>query len=511
MTGKRPLMGALGNIWPARSDFAGHYKAGRSQLVGLSLIADTLTPVSAYLRLTGGADFSLLLESVTGGEVLGRYSAIGMRPDRIWRSTGTSAVLADANGLQLEATADPIAHLKTLVADARLDVVPDDAPPMLASGWFGYMGYGMIHLVEPAVPDSRADAIDIPDSVMMRPTLMAVFDNIRQIVHLAVPVRETDADADAAYNEAVRQLHAALDTLVRGSLPLPEKGSKIPVPLPIDAHIGEDSYKAMVVKAKEDIVAGEIFQVVLSQRFSAPFDLPAAELYRSLRRLNPSPFLVLMTLDGFSLVASSPEIMVRVRKGDVTIRPIAGTRKRGADKAEDAKLAAELLADPKERAEHLMLLDLGRNDVGRVAATGSVHVTEQFAVEKYSHVMHIVSNVEGKLRNDIHPLDALFAGFPAGTVSGAPKVRAMQIIDALETERRSFYAGCIGYLDGNGDVDTCIALRTALLKDGTLYVQSGAGIVADSVPESEHMECVNKAKALLRAAEDAIELSKVQS
>ncbi len=485
---------SLGAIRPDRATFLANHKAGKSQLVTLALIADTLTPVSAYLRLTKGAKYSLLLESVTGGEVLGRYSAIGMDPDIVWQS-------ADK----------PIDELKKLVADSRIDIVPDDAPPMLASGMFGYMGYGMIHHVEPTVPDTKPDNINIPDSVMMRPTLMAVFDNIRQVVHLSVPARDTTDDADKAYDAAIARLNAAKHTLLRGDMPLAEKGSNVPTPLPVKAHTSEDDYKTMVARAKEDIVAGEIFQVVLSQRFSAPFDLPAAELYRSLRRLNPSPFLVLMTLDGFSLVASSPEIMVRVRKGEVTIRPIAGTRKRGADKFEDAALAEELLADPKERAEHLMLLDLGRNDVGRVAETGSVKVTEQFNVEKYSHVMHIVSNVEGQLKKNIHPLDALFAGFPAGTVSGAPKVRAMQIIDELESERRSFYAGCIGYLDGNGDVDTCIALRTALLKDNTLYIQAGAGIVADSVPESENQECVNKAKALLRAAQDAIDLSKVQS
>lgn len=499
----------LGTIWPERAAFKANWQAGKSQLVGLALIADTQTPVSAYLRLTQGRNHSVLLESVTGGEVLGRYSAIGMEPDLTWSCTGKTSKLSSG-----ETSNDPIAHLKTLVAAARIDVVPDNAPPMLASGWFGFMGYGMIHHVEPTVPDSKPDTIQIPDSVMMRPTLMAVFDNIRQVVHLAVPVRETSGDPDKAYDAAVKKLQDARNTLIWGELPRTDaqvSGSKVSSPLPIKAHISEDAYKDIVLRAKEDINAGEIFQVVLSQRFSAPFDLPAADLYRSLRRLNPSPFLVLMTLDGFSLVASSPEIMVRVRKGEVTIRPIAGTRKRGVDKADDERLAAELISDPKERAEHLMLLDLGRNDVGRVAQIGSVKVTEQFNVEKYSHVMHIVSNVEGNLRKDIHPLDALFAGFPAGTVSGAPKVRAMQIIDALEAERRSFYAGCIGYLDGNGDVDTCIALRTALLKDGTLYVQSGAGIVADSVPESEHMECVNKAKALLRAAEDAIELSKVQS
>ncbi|MBU6235162.1 MAG: anthranilate synthase component I [Alphaproteobacteria bacterium] len=504
-------MNSLNKVWPDRATFKKNYQDGKSQLVGLALIADTQTPVSAYLRLAGGKPYTFLLESVTGGEVLGRYSAIGMEPDLLWSSNGHKATLRDTKGNIVEKSDDAVTHLKSLVAKAKIDAVPDDAPPMLASGWFGYMGYGMVHLVEPTVPDTKPDNIGIPDSVMMRPTLMAVFDNIRQVVHLAVPVRDTSGDADKTYDAAVTRLMAAKQTLIYGDLPLADRGSNVSTPIAIKPHTDEAQYLKMVSRAKEDILAGEIFQVVLSQRFSADFDLSAADLYRSLRRLNPSPFLVLMTLDGYSLIASSPEIMVRVRKGEVTIRPIAGTRPRGKTREQDEALATELLADPKECAEHLMLLDLGRNDVGRVAAIGSVKVTERFTVEKYSHVMHIVSNVVGQLDKNVHPLDALFAGFPAGTVSGAPKVRAMQIIDELEGERRSFYAGCIGYLDGNGDVDTCIALRTALLKDGKLYVQSGAGIVADSVPASEHQECVNKAKALFRAAEDALDLSKVQS
>jgi len=478
----------LGTIWPSRDAFRKNRDAGKTQLITLALIADTLTPVSAYLRLTKAAKYSLLLESVTGGEVLGRYSAIGMDPDIVWTSSGDK----------------PIDELKKLVAQSRIDVVPEDAPPMLASGMFGYMGYGMIHHVEPTVPDTKPDNINIPDSVMMRPSLMAVFDNIRQIVHLAVPVRDVTGDADAAYDAAVQRLNDAKNTLLRGDMPLPEKGSTVATPLPIKAHTTESDYKSMVLSAKEDIVAGEIFQVVLSQRFSAPFDLPAVELYRSLRRLNPSPFLVLMTLDGFSLIASSPEIMVRVRKGDVTIRPIAGTRKRGIDKAEDMALANELLADPKERAEHLMLLDLGRNDVGRVAKAGTVKVTESYTVERYSHVMHLVSNVEGDAPEGVDPVDVLMAALPAGTLSGAPKVRAMQIIDELEMEKRGIaYAGAGGYFGADGSVDTCIVLRTACFKDGQMFIQAGGGVVADSDPDAEYDETLHKARALRRAAEDA--------
>lgn len=488
------------NILPSFEAFEAAFNAGKSQLLRLEIIADLDTPVSAYLKLTQGGDNTFLLESVEGGEVLGRYSAIGWQPDLIWThdlKTGDRAALQT---------------LKDYVAQARIDETHGDVPPMLSSGLFGYMGYDMVRLAESTVPDTLPDELDIPDSIMMRPVMMAVFDNIRHVLHLATPVRDhqgnTGKAAGAVYREAVDRLMQARDRLANTSLgDALAKPTALSLPLQVTGNMDEAAYSAIVTRAKEDIMAGEIFQVVLSQRFTAPFDLSSAALYRSLRRMNPSPFLVLMNVGGFSLVASSPEIMVRVRKGDVTIRPIAGTRPRGKDKEHDQALAEELLADPKERAEHLMLLDLGRNDVGRVAATGSVRVTQSFTVERYSHVMHIVSNVEGRLKQNVHPLDALFAGFPAGTVSGAPKVRAMQIIDELEKTRRGFYAGCIGYLDGNGDVDTCIALRTALLKDGKIYIQSGAGIVADSVPSSEYMECVNKAKALVRAAEDALSLS----
>lgn len=503
---------------PDRAAFRKCWAAGHSQLLYCETIADTLTPVLAYLKLAQHEPYAFLLESVTGGDVLGRYSAIGFAPDQIWSSKGSAATLKSLEtGAILDTSHDPISHLKALVQSARIDEVPEGAPPMLASGWFGYMGYGMIHRLEPTVPDTRPDPIGIPDSIMIRPTIMAVFDNIRQTVHLALPVRQhagnTTDDPDIVFDTCMRRLHALVNTLAYGTIEptaAQKQGSAINLPLAVTPHWAAADYMKAVSAAKNDIEAGEIFQVVLSQRFSAPFDLPASDLYRALRRLNPSPFLVLMTLGGFSLIASSPEIMVRVRDGTVTIRPIAGTRKRGQNTAEDKALAAELLADPKERSEHLMLLDLGRNDVGRVTEAGSVQVTSQFDVELYSHVMHIVSNVEGQLKRGTDALDALFSGFPAGTVSGAPKVRAMQIIDAYEPERRSFYAGCIGYLDGNGDVDTCIALRTALLKDQRLYVQAGAGIVADSVPQSEQDECANKARALLKAAEEALHLSQTQ-
>jgi len=338
----------------------------------------------------------------------------------------------------------------------------------------------------------------------VRPTVLVMFDNVNGTLTAVTPVRPGAKDAKQSWDDAARRLDAVMASLDK---PLPHAGEWIErsdhVPTPVHGTSSEQ-YAAMITKAKEYIAAGDIFQVVLSQRFSVPFKLRPFSLYRALRRSNPSPFLFYLNFGTFQLVGSSPEILVRLRDGKVTIRPIAGTRRRGVDAAEDRELAADLLADPKELSEHLMLLDLGRNDVGRVAEIGSVAVTSKMQVEYYSHVMHIVSNVEGKLRQGSDAMDALMAGFPAGTVSGAPKIRAMEIIDELEPVRRSFYAGCIGYFAGNGNMDTCIALRTALIKDGVMTVQAGAGIVMDSVPASEHAECLNKARALLHAAEDAI-------
>ncbi len=474
------------------SDFEKNVKDGRTQLVWRWIPADLETPVSAYLKLSQGEDYAFLLESVEGGAVLGRYSAIGFAPDLVWQaSAGNPATLDD---------------LRAQVNACRIDDVPDHIPPMGPSGLFGYMGYDMVRLVE-AIPDGNPDPIAVPDSILIRPTVMVIFDNIRHEMCLVTPVRDTKGDAKILYEAAVNRIDRALDKLLS-----PLASTALHHDTQIDAlawesNMAEQDFYAMVDRAAEYIRAGDIFQVVLSQRFSAPFDLPPFELYRTLRRLNPSPFLFFIQMKDFAIIGSSPEIMVRVRGGKVTIRPIAGTRPRGATPDEDKKLADELLADQKERAEHLMLLDLGRNDVGRVARIGSVQVTEQFTIEHYSHVMHIVSNVEGMLKDGKDSLDALMAGFPAGTVSGAPKVRAMEIIDELEPTRRGFYGGCIGYLAGNGDVDTCIALRTGLIKDGVLHVQAGAGIVADSRPNSEFQETVNKAKAVLTAGQAALDLS----
>jgi anthranilate synthase component I len=380
--------------------------------------------------------------------------------------------------------------------------LPKKLPPM-AAGVFGYLGYDMVRLMED-LPSPNPDPIGIPDAFLMRPTLIVIFDAVEDTLTVVTPVRpEQGVAAKVALARAQDRLSQIVDALDR---PLDKETAGYKEGALTATQVSNtpaDDYRKMVLKAKDYIGAGDIFQVVLAQRFEAPYELPPFSLYRALRRVNPSPYLYFIDLGDFAVTGSSPEILVKVQDGKVTIRPIAGTRPRGASPHEDKALEEELLADPKERAEHLMLLDLGRNDVGRVAEIGTVKVTDQFFVERYSHVMHIVSNVEGQLGDKYDAIDALAAGFPAGTVSGAPKVRAMEIIDELEREKRGLYAGAVGYFSAAGEMDTCIVLRTALVKDGKMYVQAGAGIVADSNPESEQQECVNKAKALFRAAEEA--------
>lgn len=488
-------------LLPAFDDFEKNFQADKSQLVWKWIPADLETPVSAFLKLSKNKPYSLLLESVEGGAVLGRYSAIGIEPDLIWKYQDNKVTINDK-----EDNTAPIASLRQQVKNCKIDIVDETMPPMSPSGLFGYMGYDCIRLIE-NIPDDNPNDLELPESIMMRPTIMVIFDNVKNMMCLATPVREhndnTKNNAKEAYEAATNRIAATFNKL-EDPVVHDKVKTKLSLPLEIESNMPREEFHSMVDKAIEYIHAGDIFQVVPSQRFNVPFDLSAFELYRSLRRLNPSPFLFYINFDGFSLVGSSPEILVRLRNGTVTIRPIAGTRKRGKDAAEDKALTEDLLADPKERAEHLMLLDLGRNDIGRVADISTVDVTDQFTIEYYSHVMHIVSNVEGKLKDGMDSLDALFAGFPAGTVSGAPKIRAMEIIDELEPVRRGTYAGCVGYLDGNGDVDTCIALRTALVKDGKVYVQAGGGVVADSDAEFEYQESCNKAKAVIQAAENAL-------
>jgi anthranilate synthase component I len=491
-------------IEPPQEAFTARYERGEAQVVWTTLVADLETPVSAYLKLGAGGQ-SFLLESVEGGAARGRYSIIGLEPDVIWRAQGAAAAInrnapAKPDAFQ-PCPESPLQSLRALIAESRI-ALPDNLPPM-AAGVFGYIGYDMVRQME-HLPANKPDPIGIPDAVMLRPTLIVIFDTVKDVMTVVTPVRpQNGIDARAALGQAVERLTRVVDLLDR---PL-NKSIADSVSGPIEAEPRSNTppieYRAMVARAKDYIAAGDAFQIVLAQRFEAPFTLPPFSLYRALRRTNPSPYLYFLDFGGFAVAGSSPEILVKVADGTVTIRPIAGTRPRGATPHEDKALEESLLADPKERAEHLMLLDLGRNDVGRVAATGTVRVTDQFFIERYSHVMHIVSNVEGRLDPKYDALDALAAGFPAGTVSGAPKVRAMQIIDELEKDKRGLYAGCVGYFSAGGTMDTCIVLRTALVKDGVMYVQAGAGIVADSNPEAEQQECVNKAKALFRAAEEA--------
>jgi anthranilate synthase component 1 len=492
-------------IEPAPEAFIAAYEQGLPQVVWTTLVADLETPVSAFLKVAAGKPMSFLLESVEGGAARGRYSIIGFDPDIVWQINGKQASInrtprQDAAAFQ-PCAALPLAALRELIAESRI-ALPETLPPM-AAGVFGYLGYDTVRLME-ELPEPGPDPIGIPDAVLVRPTIIIVFDAVKDAITVVTPVRPSkNVTAKAALARATERLIAVVDSLDK---PL-DKETAVDADAALNvkpvSNTTPEEFKRMVMRAKDYIAAGDVFQVVLAQRFEIPFALPAFSLYRALRRVNPAPFLFYLDYGSYAVAGSSPEILVRARGETVTIRPLAGTRHRGATPHEDKALEEELLADPKERAEHLMLLDLGRNDVGRVAQIGSVKVTDQFFVERYSHVMHIVSNVEGTLDPKYDALDALAAGFPAGTVSGAPKVRAMQIIDELEKEKRGLYAGCVGYFSAAGDLDSCIVLRTALVKDGKMYAQAGAGIVADSEPAFEQQECVNKAMALFRAAEEA--------
>jgi anthranilate synthase component 1 len=481
------------------------YEAGQAALIFTRLAGDLETPVSAFLKLSAGRNGRIfLLESVEGGAARGRYSMIGLDPDIVWRVVNGKAEInrraLEAGGEFLPCAEPPLQALRALIAESHIET-SEELPPM-AAGVFGYLGYDMVREMEHLAPAKR-DSIGVPDAIMLRPSVMVVFDSVKDEIFIIAPLRpEPQTKFRAAYERAAKRLESVVAAL-EGPLALEPSPILSTSTGPAQSNTPKERFLEMVGRAKEYIRAGDIFQVVLSQRFSAPFALPPFSLYRALRRINPAPFLCYLDFGSFQIVCSSPEILVRVRGGKVTIRPIAGTRWRAKTKAEDERLAAELLADEKERAEHLMLLDLGRNDVGRVAEIGSVEVTEQFVIERYSHVMHIVSNVEGRLSPNHDVIDALCAGFPAGTVTGAPKVRAMEIIDELEADKRGIYGGCIGYFGAAGEMDTCIVLRTAVIKDGVMHVQAGAGIVYDSDPASEQHECINKSQALFRAAEEA--------
>jgi len=490
-------------LLPAYDAFERGFSRGENQIVYTRIAADLDTPVSLMLKLTNAGANAFMLESVTGGEIRGRYSIIGMNPDLIWECRGTKSQVnrnARFDDAFTPMPDDPLTALRALIAESRI-ALPDDLPGA-AAGLFGYLGYDMIRLVE-HLPDINPDPLGVPDAMMLRPSVVAVLDGVKGDVILVAPAwANSGLTAKAAYAQAAERVMDAQRALERPVNTERALHDPAPVAAPT-SNFTHQGYLDAVNKAKEYIRAGDVFQVVPSQRWTQDFREPPFALYRSLRRTNPSPYMFFFNFGGYQVIGASPEILVQVKGSQVTIRPIAGTRPRGATPQEDKANEADLLADQKELAEHLMLLDLGRNDTAKVTKVGTMHPTEQFIIERYSHVMHIVSNVVGELADDQDALSAFFAGMPAGTVSGAPKVRAMEIIDELEPEKRGVYGGGCGYFSANGDMDMCIALRTAVLQDEKLYIQAGGGVVFDSDPEAEFQETVHKSNAIRKAAADA--------
>ncbi len=487
-----------------RDAFIAGLTAGRPQVLVRRLVDDLETPVSAFLKVGHGRRYASLFESVEGGAVNGRYSFVTLSPDVVWRCRDGKAEIARGADVLSDAFTPEdrpaLESLRALIAATKFEL-PADLPPM-AAGLFGVFGYDMVRLLEP-LGTPNADPLDLSDAVMARPALVSIFDSVKhEIVLIAAAYPDTASDPVQAYAAAEARLEDFEDRL-RGPLPIQREVEPVPAP---DFHsdVDEAAFGRMVARAKDYIAAGDIFQVVLAHRFSAPWSQDPFAFYRSLRRGNPSPYLFFLDYVDFQLAGSSPEILVRLKNGRVTIRPLAGTRPRGATPDQDKALEVELLADPKERAEHLMLLDLGRNDVGRVSKPGSVEVTESFVVERYSQVMHIVSNVNGAADPKLDAVDTLLAALPAGTLSGAPKVRAMEVIDELESEKRGVgYGGGVGYISANGEADICIVLRTAMFAKGQIFVQAGAGVVADSDPAAEYAETLAKARAPMKAAAEA--------
>lgn len=492
----------------ASSFDADQYDKGKAQLLWRVYHNDCLTPVAAALRLNIEQPYHFLLESVEGGSRRGRYSVIGLAPDAVWRFRGQRAqrndqMESDEDAFVNEAD-DVLTSLRRFLDDSRLPMPP--SLPSIAHGVFGYLAYDTIRHVEKRLCDAspHQDTLDLWDGVWMRPRMMLVFDSVTDSLIVTMTVRpqkkRTASKAHEQAQQAMDELVARLKKPSHHDGILEEEAIWNITRHRVSTSMEKNQFEQMVARAKEYIVSGDIFQVVLSQRFTVACDDAPFTFYRRLRRLNPSPFLFFIHIGDAVIAGSSPEILVRLQDGQVIIRPIAGTRPRGGSEQEDRELAQSLKNDSKEVAEHLMLLDLGRNDVGRASRMGSVTVAQQMMIEHYSHVMHMVSEVRGSCRQDMHPLDVMLAGFPAGTVSGAPKIRAMQIIDECEPTRRGLYAGAIGYFAANGEMDSCIALRTAVIKDGKLHVQAGGGIVHDSQPVKEWEESCHKAQALLKAA-----------
>jgi anthranilate synthase component I len=505
---------------PLLEDFTALYERGGA-LVSANLISDLETPLTVMMKLSETAPGAFLLESSNaddGGGVRTRYSIIGIKPDLVWRVKQGRAEISAGGFADTDFSAQkeaPLDSLRALLQRSRLTMPPGLPAP--AAGLFGYLGYDMARYIE-RLPAAAPDPIGAPEAVLMRPTVVVVFDNRSHETKVVTAAwREGGQSAADAYAAACARLESALSDLYA---PLPQRAppaAKTAAPAQAASNTTPEAYRATVERCKEYVRAGDVFQVVPSQRFSLPLQEPPFALYRALHKINPSPFQFYLNFGEFSVVGASPEILVRLEGKKITIRPIAGTRPRGATPEEDRRLEEELLADPKERAEHLMLLDLGRNDVGRVArrdpprgynvgagsGSANVRVTESFKVQYSGRVMSISSNVEGVLADGLGALDALLAGFPAGTLTGAPKVRAMQIIAEREPHNRGIYGGAIGYFSANGDMDTCIAIRTGIIKDGTLYIQAGGGVVYDSDPETEFQETRHKARILFNAAAEA--------
>ncbi|MCC6765018.1 MAG: anthranilate synthase component I [Deltaproteobacteria bacterium] len=495
----------MGACTPSLADFLELSHGGNLVPVFREILADTETPVSAFLKTTRG-EHAFLLESVVGGDKWGRYSFLGSEPAAVFTSRGTAVSLVESGKpVRTFEAADPLEALRTLLAGYR--AVPVAGLPRFFGGAVGYVSYDAVRFFE-RLPARLPDPLGLPELYFIVPASLLVFDTVAQSIRVVVNVdlRDPATDPHAAYEAAttrIDELVARLAAPLRLPEALPASGES----LAVTANMTAGEYAAIVERAKEYIRAGDIIQVVLAQRLETKLRAAPFDVYRALRTVNPSPYMFYLRLGAQTLVGSSPEVMARVEDGELTVRPIAGTSPRGTQELEDRDLERKLLADPKEIAEHIMLLDLGRNDVGRVAKIGSVEVTERLVIERYSHVMHIVSNVRGKLADDRDCFDAFRATFPAGTLSGAPKIRAMEIIEELEPVRRGVYGGAVGYFGFSGTMDTCIAIRTMVIKDGTVYVQAGAGIVADSDPEREHAECLNKARGLLQALKRAEHLA----
>lgn len=486
-------------IYPDKREFIKLAKEGNLIPVYSEILADFETPLSAFAKIDKGGH-SFLLESVEGGERIARYSFLGSSPSLIFSSKAGEVTVREGRSIRTFAAKDPVEELKKILS--RYTFVKVRGLPRFSGGLVGFLGYDMVRFMED-IPDKNRDDLKIPDSVFMLTDTILIFDHVEHTIKVVSNVH-VEGDPSKAYEKAVAKING-----ITGCLKNPAKtvsgGKRRPVNLKLKSNFTKSEFENVVKKAKVYIKKGDIIQVVPSQRFSTPISSDPFQIYRALRSINPSPYMYYLKLGGFSLVGSSPEVMVRCEDGEVELRPIAGTRRRGASAEEDRKLAKELLADPKERAEHIMLVDLGRNDVGRVCNYKSVKVSDFMTIEKYSHVMHIVSDVSGRLKGGKDAFDVIRATFPAGTVTGAPKVRAMEIIDELENVRRQSYAGCVGYFSFSGNLDTCITIRTILIKDNVAYIQAGGGVVADSVPAREYQETVNKARALVKAIKMAEE------